>query len=268
MKTCAVCGKELTYRQKQFCSLACRAKAGHKRVNRICETCGKEFEVGTWKLKNDRFKGKYCSQACHYAGKTGVPLLKNRRREIYHCAVCGKEFETGGRAGDLSKRFCSTECRLAGRYRKGTEAKKLSVTDAAYIAGFIDGEGSIMVYLREKGVAGTKISISNTKRDVLDWICEVVGVGHVIAHQRANKKHATSHFWLCTGDSALTVLEQIRPYLKIKQAQADLAIETQRQLKIPHLKADRTWQLEAFERMKVLNRRGPQPVTQEHESAL
>lgn len=262
MKTCTICGKKLTQEQKRFCSIACRSKGREKRVKRICETCGKEFEVIAWQLNRDNFKGKYCSQVCHYAGKKGVPLLKNRRREIHYCVVCGKEFETGGRAGDLSKLFCSGECRRAGRYRKGTEAKKISAIDAAYIAGFIDGEGSIMIYLRS-GVVSTKLNASNTKRVVLDWICETLGVGRVSTFEHKNGKYSTSHFWICTGDSALTVLEQIRPYLKIKQAQADLAIETQKRLKIPHLKADRTWQREAFEQMKTLNRRGPQAVTQE-----
>jgi hypothetical protein len=63
-------------------------------------------------------------------------------------------------------------------------------------------------------------------------------------------------YWHCNADAAYSVLQQIRPFLKIKGEQADLAIETQERLRVPGLKADRSWQNEYRLRMKELNRRG------------
>ena len=38
------------------------------------------------------------------------PLLKNRKRIIKICPRCGKEFETGGRAGRINQVYCSRHC--------------------------------------------------------------------------------------------------------------------------------------------------------------
>lgn len=72
-----------------------------------------------------------------------------------------------------------------------------------------------------------------------------------------------AYFWHCNSDAALSVITQIRPYLVIKTVQADLAIDTQKRLRVPALKADRTWQQEHRLQMKELNRRGGVPVETE-----
>lgn len=53
------------------------------------------------------------------------------------------------------------------------------------------------------------------------------------------------------------MLRQLQPYMFTKRAQCDLAITFQERLRTPALKADRTWQREALEEMRTLNRRGP-----------
>ncbi len=253
MKTCETCGNELSY-QKKFCSRKCRDEAATKVISKVCVICGNTFDVRQWELNHGR-TGLYCGVECSTVGRRGIARPATHKRMTRNCVVCGKEFITGGRAGDISKQFCSTECRSVGRYRKGAEANSISEIDAAYIAGFVDGEGSIMITERDE-IITTKISISNTKPAVLEWICELFGVGRIGVQHRTNSKHATSYFWACGGDSAKTVLQQIRPYLKLKQVQADLAIEAQLRLKEPALKADRIWQMEYRERMKLLNKRG------------
>ena len=109
----------------------------------ICETCGKEYEKDTRMLHK---VNRFCSSACYHASQVGAIRLSMRKRHIKICVVCGKEFETGGRAGDRGQTRCSMECQQAGRYRHGARAN--TITDPAtlgYLAGFIDGEGSIFL---------------------------------------------------------------------------------------------------------------------------
>ena len=67
-KVCDVCGEKfMTYdADAKFCSPKCRAK--HRRIigadneKRICEWCGKEFEVSRFRKKgNGRFCGRHCA---------------------------------------------------------------------------------------------------------------------------------------------------------------------------------------------------------------
>jgi hypothetical protein len=101
------------------------------------------------------------------------------------------------------------------------------------------------------------LMVSNTGKMLLDWIAETTGVGAVCAQYKATQKRKATWFWRCNADAAESVLKQIRPYLVLKTAQADLALKTQERLRNSALKADRTWQEEWRQKMRALNRRGP-----------
>jgi hypothetical protein len=120
----------------------------------------------------------------------------------------------------------------------------------------MDGEGSVLLYKR-RDVVAMKIVATNTDKPLLDWLSEVTGVGAVTAHRAEGERNRATFMWYCNADAAESVLRQIRPYLRIKAVQADLALETQARLRDPALKADRTWQEEYRQRMKSLNARGP-----------
>ncbi len=148
-----------------------------------------------------------------------------------------------------------------GRYRRGKVANQLSIVEAAYLAGFVDGEGSIMILAR-KGTISIRTSITNTDHDVLDWIWKTVGVGDLHLARFSTEKWKTTWTWNTNGDSTESILTQILPYLRIKKVQAELAIETMNRLRDPVYKADRTWQVEWYERMHALNKRGPALIAQ------
>lgn len=182
-----------------------------------------------------------------------------------YCVVCNEPFlvcppghrlRTPRRPFDAE--YCSRECRFRARWRQGTPCKLLSIADAAYIAGFFDGEGSVLLYRRSKNIA-LRATFANTKRSILEWIQETIGAGNIVTTTHANSKHATSHLLLINSQAALSFLEQVLPYLHIKAEQAQVAIDFQQRLKVPSLKADTTWQFEARERLRILNQRGPQP---------
>jgi hypothetical protein len=98
------------------------------------------------------------------------------------------------------------------------------------------------------------------RRKILDWLAEVTGVG-IFLHEgplRRSPTHDAGMSWRCNAEAAESFLKQVLPYLKLKNAQAEMATQFQERLRDPKLKADRTWQKEWYERMKALNRRGPE----------
>jgi len=65
------------------------------------------------------------------------------------------------------------------------QTKKLAQTDAAYIAGIIDGEGTLSLSRKHKSDnRQLVISISNTERQLLEYVLGVVGTGKL-----TNKKN-------------------------------------------------------------------------------
>lgn len=248
-RVCERCNKELAKNQNRFCSRTCRDESMKVKETRQCKGCGKDFEVAPWERKT------YCTPECFYESRKGTARPDLRKRHIKTCPVCGNEFEVGGRAGKEETVFCSRTCMMFGRYRRGARCKELSPIDAAYIAGFLDGEGSIMILPRAKSI-NVRVTATNCVRSVLDWLVEVTEVGAVVAKSSKNNNARQSYHYVCNAEAALTLLQQVHSYLKIKREQADLAIDAHTRLSDPGLKADPTWQKEYVEKMKNLNQRG------------
>ena len=228
-----------------------------KRIDATCLRCGAAFITYPSRIASGA--GKYCSRACSLAAREGQPRqLKPRQAPAERpCIVCGKPFMVGGRGNaNWNQLACSMECQQTGRIRRGTAANTLSAIDAAYLAGFIDGEGSFIIYRRDTTIT-VRLLAYNTDKPVLEWVKDVTGVGGVFLARQADERHDISYHWHVNGEGAVTVARQIRPYLRVKAPQADLAIECYERLRVPALKADRSWQLEWRARMQALNKRGP-----------
>ena len=97
-------------------------------------------------------------------------------------------------------------------------------TDAAYLAGFIDGEGSIYAQQHGNGAYTIVLRITNTEQDVLEWAARMLG-GKVYAHP-AGKAHWKSGYQLWVGQKPLArVLPDVLPYMKVKHRQAKLMLK-------------------------------------------
>jgi hypothetical protein len=97
-------------------------------------------------------------------------------------------------------------------------------TDAAYLAGLFDGEGSVSfgwVKASKNGKRYGKLfaKISQNDRRVLDWVQAVTGVGSVHARHRVGRNLA--HDFVVGHESARFFLSIVRPYLKIKGETVD-----------------------------------------------
>lgn len=107
------------------------------------------------------------------------------------------------------------------------DVKQLSRVDAAYLAGFIDGEGTITLTRKHKNEnRQLAITISNTERQILEYCLKVIGAGK-ITNKRTSKAHHTASFtYAIYNRQALSVLEQIEPYLlSYKVGRAKLILE-------------------------------------------
>ena len=117
-------------------------------------------------------------------------------------------------------------------------------SDAAYIAGLFDGEGSIEFTKRkEKKRNGTydcrriSMEISMTDKSVLIWVHEVLGVGTLTKKPRKGlRKNGTKYLmqyrWRCTFRDAYYVCRVLWPYAHTKLPKIQQVIDHYSQEKV------------------------------------
>lgn len=101
---------------------------------------------------------------------------------------------------------------------------QLSIEDAAYIAGILDGEGSISLGRTKDGKRYTpSVTIVNGKVALMRYLVETTGLGHVIRRDRQDLPNARiSYQWQLRLDEVIPFLSQVTPHLRLKQQQATL----------------------------------------------
>jgi hypothetical protein len=103
----------------------------------------------------------------------------------------------------------SLEANRVTRYR---QAHSLSPVDAAYIAGLVDGEGTITLSRRHAGDGRQLvISISSTERPILNFARETIGAGKITSKKSAKAHHAPAFTYAIGNRQALNLLIQIQP---------------------------------------------------------
>lgn len=80
----------------------------------------------------------------------------------------------------------------------------LSRTDAAYIAGIIDGEGTVTL-TREHANENRRlvISISSTEMALLQFVKDAIGAGRITAKRTYSDRHTSSFAYRITCRQAL-----------------------------------------------------------------
>src|SRR3990167_7126817 len=103
---------------------------------------------------------------------------------------------------------------------------KLKVSERAYIAGLIDGEGTISVTYdgRNKNNLFVRVLITNTNEELLKWLKERVGGNYHIRNKPMKEGWKKFGQWQIAHTNAIKLLEQIRNYLVIKKDQYLIAI--------------------------------------------
>lgn len=97
--------------------------------------------------------------------------------------------------------------------------RDLDSTDAAYIAGLIDGEGTITL-TREHRDENRRlvVSIASTERSMLAFVVERTGCGKITNKRTTSGRHTPSFAYRITNRQALELLRQISPYLRSYKA--------------------------------------------------
>jgi len=100
------------------------------------------------------------------------------------------------------------------------EVNQLSAVDAAYIAGLIDGEGSVSLLRKHKqDNRQLVVSVSNTERPLLEYLLTAIGAGKITGKRTYSERHTPSFAYAVTNRHALEVLRQVAPYLRTYKAE-------------------------------------------------
>lgn len=97
-------------------------------------------------------------------------------------------------------------------------------TEAAWLGGIIDGEGSITEGGPYQGKKTTRWQLSavNTDRRLLERCFEITGVGSILVKAARKEGHKELCAWNVTSYRNMDhILRQIRPFLVIKGEKAD-----------------------------------------------
>lgn len=107
------------------------------------------------------------------------------------------------------------------------KTRKLRATEAAYIAGLIDGEGTVTLSREHIGEnRRLAVSISNTELSILRFVAKATGVGKITNKRTYSRKHTPSYAYKITNRQALSLLEQIVMHMQsYKRKRAMLALE-------------------------------------------
>ena len=109
-----------------------------------------------------------------------------------------------------------------------------TVAQLAYLAGIIDGEGTLFIgnygnkdKIRGTGFFQTIMAVTTTGKCLTDWLYDNFGgwKSEYTPKQRAVNCKGPVHSWKCTGDRLTHLCELILPYLVIKTEQSKILLE-------------------------------------------
>jgi hypothetical protein len=106
------------------------------------------------------------------------------------------------------------------------ETRTLSEADASYIAGLVDGEGTLALSRRHaKDRRQLVLSIANTELCLLEFVLLRAGVGKITRKRTAESRHTPSYVYSVSNRQALSLVAQLHPYLQShKRKRAALAL--------------------------------------------
>lgn len=117
--------------------------------------------------------------------------------------------------------------RNSGSRLRSYTMPKLTESELGYIAGILDGEGSIyVVHKRKYPVFG--ISINNTDKELIDWLHSKLLAGNMYTRKKEKAGflgHKTQYqLMIIRKNEVYTILNTLLPFLRIKQYKALLVI--------------------------------------------
>jgi len=95
----------------------------------------------------------------------------------------------------------------------------------AYIAGLIDGEGSIQLSRHTQGQMQPQVRLFNTDLNMINFVNEVIG-GNIQVHSDTRPEHKKPVYRLCWSrrSKIVEILRALEPYMITKKAQAQMLL--------------------------------------------
>jgi hypothetical protein len=112
--------------------------------------------------------------------------------------------------------------------------REYTIAESAYLAGIIDGEGTLFIgnygkkdKIRDQGFFQTIIAVTTTDKCLCEWLYTTFGgwKSEYTPKQRAINCKGAVYSWKCTGDRLTHLCEVMTPYLIIKKKQAEILLE-------------------------------------------
>lgn len=236
-------------------------------------------DIITDEIKNKIAAIYNSGKSIHYVSReTGVSLWKttcvinelgiNRGKRILHKECKDKIIElykNGESSYNIAKKVGASPGGVVYVLKKyGVERRinkphsksfinSLSSEELAYIAGFFDGEGCVVISkrkpYRDKKYTSYNLvtNISNTDKDVVDYIHSVIGGS--IRENKKGKRYRVCYANVFSSEQSYQLLKYLLPYLKVRRKQAELAIKFQEVVN-----SSKNWKLtkeELYERDKI-----------------
>ena len=104
----------------------------------------------------------------------------------------------------------------------------MNETTLAYIAGFLDGDGSVFFQIvprpdyKQKFQIRTSIGFyqDTTNVKILEWLKEQIGSGYI-----RHRKTGISDYTIVESKEVKRILTLLQPYVKLKKKQVELGLE-------------------------------------------
>jgi hypothetical protein len=136
----------------------------------------------------------------------------------------------------------------------------------AYVAGLIDGEGTITIARQRRGSSPTwryqpRLLVVNTDLRLIEAVRHALNVG-IVYQSKADRTGAIPANWnpvhrfQATAQQAIYALKIVRPYLIAKAEHADIVLDMPTRSKNHRDTSAVAGQVAAFEAIARLNRRG------------
>ena len=111
--------------------------------------------------------------------------------------------------------------------------KEYTLTQIAYLAGIIDGEGSIYIGnfscnpKTGSPYYQTNMEVTNTDKALIDWLLENIGgrFNHYTEKQTPKNSRKAVYRWIVSGDLLTHLCHLLLPYLIIKKRQCEIMIK-------------------------------------------
>jgi hypothetical protein len=214
---CKRCGKLLLKKKgtkkSQYCDWACLTDL----PKRDCEWCGVSFRARSFGTN------QFCARPCQNAHREHV------RDNPPHCRLPGCK----KKAKYKREQLCDVH--YWRRYRHGwfeppprqIDPMPMSPTDAAWLAGILDGEGCVSLNSANHGHLRAyfpRVSVTNTDLRMIEKIQEITGIGGVYYRPASGNWRERWHWDVQNIEDIMGLLLAVRPYLITKGDRADLLL--------------------------------------------